>query len=162
FLLLPRGQQHEVRICGDDGKSITRPGSITKDYSRVVARETVPGAPPAVDLFCGHYSFRVGAGRLFLASIPDPLHVNLMAASKDDIDHLVALLRSVVDSDAIGVSVMLDSLAQVLLVLALQASPSDNAPSLLNVSDPAVRTVIEAVVGQPGEKWTAERLSQIC
>src|SRR6185312_395110 len=114
------------------------------------------------DLFCGHYSFRVGAGRLFLTSIPDPLHVNLMASSKDDIDHLVALLRSVVDSDAIGVSVMLDSLAQVLLVLALQASSLDNAPSLLNVSDPAVRTVIEAVVGQPGEKWTAERLSQIC
>jgi AraC family transcriptional regulator, activator of mtrCDE len=162
FLLLPRGQQHEVRICGDGSESINQPRSITKDYSRAIARETVPGASPAVDLFCGHYSFRVGAGRLFLASISDPLHVNLMASSNDDIDHLVALLRSVADSDAIGVSVMLDSLAQVLLVLALQASSSDKAPSLLNAGDPAVRAVIEAVVARPGEKWTVERLAEIC
>jgi len=160
FLLLPRGQQHEVRISGDDTAS--DPGPISLDAGQAVTRATVTGASPAIDLFCGHYSFRVGAGRLFLASIPDPLHVNLMESSKDEVIHLTALLRSIVDNGELGASVMLDSLAQVLLVLALQASSSDGACSLLNVSDPAVRTAIEAVVAKPAENWTVERLAEAC
>ena len=57
---------------------------------------------------------------------------------------------------------MLDSLAQVLLVLVLQASSLDGAPSLLNVSDPEVKIAIEAVVKNPGEKWAVEVVSKLC
>lgn len=162
FLLLPRGQRHEVRIRGDGDDFVPRPEPVSTDLSRPIARATVIGAPPAVDLLCGHYSFRLGAGRILLASIADPLHVNLVAPSKKDISHLTALLRSVVESDELGVSAMLDALAQVLLVLALKASSIDGAPSLLNVSDPAVNLAIAAVVAAPGAKWTAERLSGEC
>jgi AraC family transcriptional activator of mtrCDE len=160
FLLLARGQRHDVRICDDGTESVSRP-EVAQRHSRAVDHATVAGAVPAIDLFCGHYSFQVGAGPLFLASIPDLLHVNLTASSKDETGHLVALLRSVVERDEVGASVMLDSLAQVLLILALQASSSNEAPSLLSFGDPAVRAVVEAVVARPGEKWTADRLSEI-
>ena len=162
MVILPRGQQHEVRIRSAASESKSQPTPISTDYSRPVASATVIGASPAVDLFCGHYSFRVGAGRLFLASIPDPLHVNFMGPLNNNVSHLTSLLRSVADSDELGAVVMLDSLAQVLLVLALQASSLDGAPSLLNVSDPEVKIAIEAVVANPGEKWTVEEISKLC
>ncbi|WP_445160996.1 cupin domain-containing protein [Mycobacterium sp. Dal123C01] len=161
FLLLPRGQQHEVRISSDKNPT-AQAAPISMDYGHAVTHATVVGAAPAVDLFCGCYSFGFGAGRIFLASIPDPLHVNLFEPLKSDAIHLTSLLRSVAQSIDLGASVMLDSLAQVLLVLALQASPADGGPSLLNVSDPELTLVIEAVVANPGEKWTVEELARLC
>src|SRR5262249_18616467 len=139
FLLLPRGQQHEVRFHGKHGKTVGQATPISTDHSRSVARVTVIGTAPETDSLCGHYRFEVGAGHLFLASIADPLHVNLMEPSNTKVTQLTSLLRSVVEDDELGTSVMLNSLAQVLLVLALQVSSFDGAPSLLKVSDPAVK-----------------------
>jgi AraC family transcriptional activator of mtrCDE len=162
FLLLPRGQRHEVRVTGDGHDFVPQSEPIKTDLGRFITRATVVGAAPAVDLLCGHYSFRLGAGRILLASIADPLHVDLFASSKEDVFHLTALLRSVVESDEFGVSAMLDALAQVLLVLALKVSSIDGAPGLLNATDPAVTSAIAAVVAEPGAKWTAERLAAEC
>lgn len=162
FLLLPRGQQHEIRFHGKDGDTVGLDTPISMDHSRSVARATVLGVPPEADSLCGYYSFEVGAGHLFLASIADPLHVNLTTPSCNKVTHLTSLLRSVVEDDGLGTSVMLNSLAQVLLVLALQVSSFDGAPSLLNVNDPAVKVAIEAVIANPGAEWTVERLSEVC
>lgn len=95
-------------------------------------------------------------------SIASPLHVNLMKPQCKKVSNLTSLMRSVVEDDGLGTSVMLNSLAQVLLVLALQASSFDGAPSLLNVTDPAVKAAIEAVIADPGAEWTVERLSEAC
>jgi AraC family transcriptional regulator, activator of mtrCDE len=162
FLLLPRGQQHEVRICGEGPTTDWQATPIATDDGGALACATVVGAPPEIDLFCGCYSFRLGAGRIFLASIPDPLHVNLLEPPNSAVAHVTELLRVVAQSSGLGASAMLDSLAQVLLVLALQASPADGVPSLLNVSDPALRLAIEAVVASPGDKWTLEELARVC
>ena len=162
FLLLPRGEQQEVRFHGEHGKTVGQATPISMDHSRSVPRVTVIGASPETDSLCGHYSFEVGAGHLFLASIADPLHVNLMESSSSKVTHLTSLLRSVVEDDELGTSVMLNSLAQVLLVLALQVSSFDGAPSLINVNEPAVKTAIEAVIANPGAEWTVERLSEAC
>jgi AraC family transcriptional regulator, activator of mtrCDE len=162
FLLLPRGQQHEVRFHGEHGKTVGQTTPISTDHSRSVARVTVIGSAPETDSLCGHYSFEVGAGHLFLASIADPLHVNLTEQSNTKLTQLTSLLRPIVEDDELGTSVMLNSLAQVLLVLALQVSSFDGAPSLLKVNDPAVKAAIEAVIARPGADWTVERLSEAC
>jgi AraC family transcriptional regulator, activator of mtrCDE len=162
FLLLPRGQQHEVRFHGNDGDTVGLDTPVSIDRSRSVARATVIGGTPEADSLCGHYSFEVGAGHLLLASIASPLHVNLMTPPCEKVTHLTSLMRSVVEDDGLGTSVMLNSLAQVLLVLALQVSSFDGAPSLLNVTDPAVKAAIEAVIANPGAEWTVERLSASC
>jgi AraC family transcriptional activator of mtrCDE len=162
FLLLPRGQQHEVRFRGAHEDTVSQNTPITTDRRGVVPRVTVIGATPETDSICGHYSFEVGAGHLFLATIANPLHVNLMDSSSSKVTHLTSLLRSVVDDDELGTSVMLNSLAQVLLVLALQVSSFAGAPSLLNVNDPAVKTAIQSVIASPGDEWTVERLSDAC
>jgi AraC family transcriptional regulator, activator of mtrCDE len=162
FLMLPRGNQHEVRIYSADASPAEDVPPISIDLSKAAPCLTVAGKAPVVDLFCGHYSFEIGAGSLFLANIPDPLHVNLDEPFKHDVVHLTSLLRSVADSAELGASAMLDCLAEVLLVLALQASSTENAPSFLNVGDPAVRIAIEAVVADPGAKWTVEELAQVC
>lgn len=132
------------------------------DHSRSVARATVIGGSPEADSLCGHYSFAVGPEHLLLSSIAGPLRVNLMKPQCKKVTYLTSLMRSVVEDEGLGTSVKLNSLAQVLLVLALQASSFDGTPSLLSVNDPAVKAAIEAVIVNPGADWTAERLSEAC
>lgn len=162
FLLMPGGQRHEVRVSGGSHAADPPPGPISRDHRHPIVRATVTGASPNIDLLCGRYTFRVGAGRILLASIADPLHVNLAASANEEVSHLFPLLRSVVDSDELGTSATLDALAQILLVLALKSSTLDGAPSLLNVTDPTVNAMIAAVVAEPGAKWTSESLSEVC
>ncbi|ANO04312.1 hypothetical protein BAB75_13880 [Mycobacteroides immunogenum] len=161
FLLLPRGQEHEIRISGNANAGQPRE-SVSVHYGQALAHVVVGSAVPTIDLFCGHYSFETGAGHVFLAGIPNPLQVNVAEASPSGFRDLVSLLRLAADNDKLGASVMLDSLAQVLLVLALQVDSTDHVPSILKATDTAVRAAIAAVVAQPGEKWTVDRIAEVC
>src|SRR5215470_10085073 len=74
-LVLPRGRNHRVRIVAG---APPVPAGLAEGES--VATFSSAGAP-AVDLFCGHYGYRPGAGELLFAGLPEILHASFGTAA---------------------------------------------------------------------------------
>jgi AraC family transcriptional activator of mtrCDE len=60
-LILPRAGRHRVRVVADGPPA---PSELYAGASMEIFRSMTT---PAVDLFCGHYSYRPGAGELLFA-----------------------------------------------------------------------------------------------
>lgn len=159
-LVLPRGGQHRVRV---DVSGSPVPAERYEGASVATLRGT---AAPAVDLFCGHYTFRPGAGELLFAGLPDVLHVSFGTAADSPLRLLGELMRKEAAFDGPGAGALLASLCEALLALVLRgdgAGPSAATvpPPWTAVTGPGLRAVIDAVVREPHEPWTIAGLARV-
>jgi AraC family transcriptional activator of mtrCDE len=157
-LVLPRGARHRVRVV-----AVQDP--VPADRHAGESIETVRSAgPPAVDLFCGHYRYRPGAGELLFAGLPPVLHASFGTGPDSPVRLLGRLMRNEAGLDGPAAGALLASLCEALLALVLRgdgaAHPAGSfPPPWTAVVDPALRAVIDAVVRDPQEAWTIAALA---
>ncbi|GII59014.1 putative HTH-type transcriptional regulator [Planotetraspora thailandica] len=158
IVLLSRGQAHTVHSGAG-----TEPGILRQNGAAFTTAQAV-GSGDLLDLFCGHYTFRPGAGDILFATLPEVVHVNLGAQASEHARALTALMRYEADNEGHGTAVILSSLCDVLLAMALRHSPqrhpTDRAPWTA-IDDMRIQTAIDALVHDPGHEWTIAELAEI-
>jgi AraC family transcriptional activator of mtrCDE len=155
-VLLPNGTPHRVRTAGAGRAqgTVETPGET---FDLICS----PEGESVIDLFCGHYSYSSGAGIMLFRSLPDPLHVSF---GPDD--EVVRMLSGMMRAEALdggaGTAVILASLCNALLAMVLRKSSARyDAPLWTAVEHPQIRTVIDAVVREPGTEWPIVRLADL-
>ncbi|WP_225850507.1 AraC family transcriptional regulator [Streptomyces sp. HPF1205] len=158
-LVLPSAGRHSVRVHAD---APAVPAERHEGASVATLRS--PSAPD-VDLFCGRFAYRPGAGELLFAGLPDVLHASFGTGAGSPLRLLGELMRNEAALDGPGAGALLASLCEALLALVLRGdgggSPAGSAPVWTGAVDPGLRAVIDAVVREPGERWTIARLAEV-
>jgi AraC family transcriptional activator of mtrCDE len=159
-LVLPAGKAHRVHTTagGRRRRVVREPGSL------MTTVRTTGGAPPEVDLFCGRYIFGPGPGELLFTSMPDPLHVSFSDQSSEPMRLLSTLMRTEAERDAPGTAAILSSLCDALLAMVLRSTPGRRLASgalWTAVDDKRLRSVVDAVLQDPGRRWTIAELARL-
>lgn len=159
-LVLPRGGRHVVHVLDE-----APPVPADRREGRSVATLSSDG-PPVVDLFCGHYTNRPGAGELLFAGLPDVLHASFGTGADSPLRLLGELMRSEAGLDGPGAGALLASLCEALLALVLRGDGNEHASTNFPapwtaVTDPSLRAVVDAVVQHPEEPWTIADLARV-
>ncbi|HET6504887.1 MAG TPA: AraC family transcriptional regulator [Amycolatopsis sp.] len=154
-VLFPRGTAHRVFTDrgGEPVRTVAEPG---------VAFPTLrsPGAQPEIDLFCGHYRLTPGAGELLLRTLPEPLLVSFGA--DEPVRMLSTLMRQEAQANGLGAATVVSSLCNALLAMVLRSSPQQRLSGEMlwtAADDDAVRSVIDAVLSEPGRDWGITQLA---
>jgi AraC-like DNA-binding protein len=161
IVIIPGGGPHRVTTPGRGRKR----GIVSALGDVLISTRTEASVePPVIDLFCGHYTFDTGAGRMLFRSLPDPVHVSFgQAEESDEVLHMVsALMRREAERDGHGTAAILASLATVLLAMVLRTSRGDATAATLwtAAGDGQVAKAVEGVLRDPGAEWTIDRLSR--
>ncbi|WP_326566180.1 AraC family transcriptional regulator [Amycolatopsis rhabdoformis] len=153
LLVFSHGDAHQVRVAdGRKRRYEDEPGPT------FVTRRTVGGGTPELDLFCGHYRFDSAAGVLLFRLLPPLVHVTLDDAAV----RLADVLREEAGFDGSGTGVIVSSLCEALLAMALRSRPEQrlDTPALWTaMGDDVLGRVLAEVVDRPGEAWTIERMA---
>jgi AraC family transcriptional regulator, activator of mtrCDE len=173
-LVLPRAGQHRVRVASDlppvpadrrEGASVATLASAGVEAGVVAG---VDAGVPAIDLFCGHYTYQPGAGEILFAGLPDVLHASFGTGPDSPLRLLGELMRSEASLDGPGAGALLASVCEALLALVLRGDgmehPATTLPApwtAVAVTDAGLRAVIDAVVHRPQERWTIAGLAEI-
>jgi AraC family transcriptional activator of mtrCDE len=158
MVLLTRGQPHVIR-AGTGRRRVVReePGTAF-----TTARTT--GGGTVIDLFCGHYTFSLGAGDMLFASLPDVVHIALGADTNEPVRMLSTLMRREANEERAGTAAILSSLCNVLLAMVLRASPEQRlADQALwtGLADERLRVVTDAVLREPGRSWSIAEFAEL-
>jgi AraC family transcriptional activator of mtrCDE len=161
-LVLARGGRHRIRVAAEQP-----PVPAVRREGESVATLSSEGEP-MVDLFCGHFTYRPGAGEILFDGLPEILHASLGIGPGSPLRLLGELLRGEANADGPGAGALMASLCEALLALALRgagpgggpAAPTDPVPWTA-VTDPGLRAVIAAVVHRPDEPWTIAALARV-
>jgi AraC family transcriptional activator of mtrCDE len=157
-LVLPRAGRHRVRV---DAGAPPVPAARHEGASVATLRSA---SAPDVDLFCGHFAYRPGAGELLFAGLPDVLHASFGTGDGSPLRLLGELMRNEAAQDGPGAGALLASLCEALLALVLRGdgrAPGAAAPAWTAVADPGLRAVIDAVVREPQKRWTLAGLAEV-
>ncbi|HEY3465577.1 MAG TPA: AraC family transcriptional regulator [Amycolatopsis sp.] len=161
IVIVPGGRPHRVTTPGRGRKRgvESAPGEVL-----IGTRSAGDAGPPVIDLFCGHYTFDTGAGRLLFRSLPDPVHVSFGQSAESDevLRMLSALMRREAEREGEGTAAILGSLSTVLLAMVLRTSRGEATKATLwtAAADERIAEAVEAMLHEPGESWTIERLSR--
>ncbi|MFG1808184.1 AraC family transcriptional regulator [Streptomyces sp. NPDC049040] len=158
-LILPRAERHRVRVRAD-----AAPVPPARHDGVSLATLRSPSAPD-VDLFCGRFSYRPGAGDVLFAGLPDILHASFGTGADSPLRLLGELMRNEAALDGPGAGALLASLCEALLALVLRGGGGNSGgagvSSWTSVVDPGLRAVIEAVVHEPDKPWTIAALAGV-
>lgn len=159
-LVLPRAEHHRVRITAQEP-----PVPADRHAGESVSTLRSAGGP-TIDLFCGHYSYRPGAGELLFAGLPEIVHASFGTGPDSPLRLLGELMRNEAGLDGPGSGALLASLCEALLALVLRGAGAAGLaeafpPPWTAVVDPALRAVVDAVVHGAHEPWTIAGLAQV-
>ncbi|HZZ51761.1 MAG TPA: AraC family transcriptional regulator [Pseudonocardia sp.] len=158
-VLLPGGAPHRIATAGEGAEMLRVATSVGGAF------ETVRSGNGDIDLdlLLGHYRFGAGAGGMLLTSLPDPLHIPFGQSGKAD--ELVRMISSMMRREARlngpGSSVILSSLSEALLAMVLRNTGTRITEGVLwtAASDGRIRTVVDAVLREPGSDWSITRMA---
>jgi len=123
-----------------------------------------------LELLCGHYTFRPGAGAILFRSLPEAVHVSLtqdgQGSQGDEIVRLLSsLIRLEAQNDGLGSAAVLSALCNALLAMVLRTATATGTVSEAVVwtaaSDEDIAGVIEAIIREPGSDWSLARLAKM-
>ncbi|MEA5453721.1 AraC family transcriptional regulator [Sinomonas sp. JGH33] len=158
-VLLPDGALHRITTSGAGRRSTT----IDEDGKAFTTTRSSDGGSPVIDLFCGRYTFGIGAGTILVRSLPSVIHVAFGHAPESDqvLRSLSQLIRGEAQRHGEGTAAILASLCTVLLAMVLRTS-SVNTDSVLwtAAAEGTVANAIAAILERPEEQWSIERLSR--
>jgi AraC family transcriptional regulator, activator of mtrCDE len=154
-LVLPRGCGHRVRVVDD------APPSPAERHAGGSVETLRSEDAPVVDLFCGHYTYRPGAGELLFGGLPDVVHASFGSGPGSPLHLLGELMRTEATGAGPGAGALLASLCEALLALVLRGATTTEIPPWTAVTDPGLRAVVDAVASEPGRPWTIAGLARI-
>ncbi|MGW4482964.1 AraC family transcriptional regulator [Amycolatopsis sp. NPDC004368] len=153
MLVFAHGDAHQVSVTtGRKRRWVDEPGPT------FTTRRTVGNVKPELDLFCGHYHVDSAAGALLFRLLPPLVHVKLDSSAIT----LADVLRGEAGYDGSGTGVIVSSLCEALLAMALRSRPEQrlDTPALWTaMGDDVLGHVLAAVIERPGEPWTIERMA---
>jgi AraC family transcriptional activator of mtrCDE len=154
-VLFPHGTAHRVLIDreAEPIETVREPGVA---FPTLRSRSALP----EIDLFCGHYSLAPGAGELLFRTLPEPLHVSFGA--DEPVRMLSTLMRHEAHANGPGTATIVSSLCNALLAMVLRSSPEQRLSGDMlwtAANDDAVRSVIDAVLREPGRNWSITQLA---
>ena len=158
-----------VIVPSGSGHRVTTPGtgavvSTTETTGPVfVTTRSRGGGDPAIDLYCGHYTYGSGAGAVLFGSLPTPLRVSLAAPAQQPLlAALSALLRAESLDEGRGTAAVMSSLCTVLLAFVLRTSERHgDDPVWTGAADPHIARTVDAMLERPGDDWPVERLAAL-
>ena len=160
FILFPRGGAHVIRNDGATGES----GVARVDYDGLLPQRRVGDGPIEADLLCGHFEHVSGAGDLLFKALPDPLHVSLSDDESTVLPAIVEMMRSEAAARRPGALAIITALSQTLFALALRhcgERSAGEAGILALLADARLAVSAQAVLKDPGERWTIDTLGQL-
>ena len=158
MVLLPRGQAHVIR--GGTGRRRV----VREEQGTAFTTARTAGSGVVIDLFCGHYTFSLGAGDILFASLPDVVHVALGGEANEPVRMLSALMRREANEERPGTAAILSSLCNVLLAMVLRATPEQRLADRAlwtGLADERLRVVTDAVLHDPGNSWTIAEFAEL-
>ncbi|MET3858025.1 AraC family transcriptional regulator [Rhizobium sp. OAE497] len=160
FLMLPRGEAH--LIVGRESGAGPRPVRLIHD-GMLPVRENGEGVPD-VDLLCGHFDSATGSS-LLLDTLPDVFHASLAGAqSEETLKLLVGILRDEAMHQEAGALTIATAICLALLTMALRAQNTaalGTAGLLALIANPRFSRALKAVIANPAEDWTIDRLASL-
>lgn len=174
FVLLTQGQAHTVcdAACPHTGAA-TRTGiaPLHSEPGALPLKTNLPCAHPDkaavadADLLCGSFLHAGHNSAVLMRLLPPVLHVNLHDACESSaLDAISGLLRSEAGQSRPGANAIVNSLGQSLLLLALRlyTRRTPEAASLLALAcDARIGPSIQAVLREPEQPWTIERMGRL-
>lgn len=159
-VIIPGGASHRVITPGGHPlESIAESAGDAFTTTR-----SASGAPAVIDLFCGHYSYGLGAGAMLFRSLPDPVHVSFGKSADGEgvLRTLGSLMRDEARHEGAGTAAILSALSTVVLAMVMRTSlgPATGATIWTAAPDERIALVIEGVLERPGEEWSIERMSR--
>lgn len=159
ILLFPAGQPHTLRSAsGVSEPSVAR---VTQGGLLPVHRIGHEGA--ALDMLCGRFLYQRDS--MLLGALPDCLKVSShYPQATDQLSALVGLLRAEADGNQVGARFLVDALSSALFALVVRAYLQQAAPTvgtLALLSDKRLGRAWQAMLEDPAEDWTVERLAQL-
>ncbi|MGW4488329.1 AraC family transcriptional regulator [Amycolatopsis sp. NPDC004368] len=145
LLLLPGGNAHRVT-------------AVRRRFDDVPGPRSSARRDAELELYCGYFRFDSAAGALLFRLLPDLVHVTLDTPAV----RLAGVLRGETRFDGPGADILLCSLCDALLTMALRRRPEHrlDTPALWTVmGDDVLGRVIVDVVERPGEPWTIDRMA---
>jgi AraC-like DNA-binding protein len=124
-------------------------------------RFELAGDGPTTEFVCGAYTFAGSLCDRLVAALPD---VVVIRPQDRSVAAVVALVRSEIDGQGAGGTMVLDRLLDVLLVSCLRALWADQLrpPVWAGVpQDPSVGAALRALHADPAHPWTVEELARI-
>ncbi|GAA4341260.1 AraC family transcriptional regulator [Pigmentiphaga soli] len=115
-------------------------------------------------LACGFFSFRNRIGQLVSDALPDHWLIRVDDARFDPARTVVGLILDETTAHAPGSQELLDRLASLLVFYVLRPVVADDpqAGSLLSLArDPAMASVVQAILADPAQPWTLERMARL-
>jgi len=156
ILLFPEGQPHVLHSAGERGPS-TRPQVID---AGLVPLHRIGNGPAELDILCGRFLYQRES--LLLGALPRSLKVS--CNSGDQLTALVGLLRAEAEHDQPGARFLVDALSSALFALVVRAYLQQHAPaqgSLALLGDKRLGRAWQAMLADPAEQWTIERLAEL-
>jgi AraC-like DNA-binding protein len=121
-------------------------------------RHGARGGRADVRLLCGWFAFESPDAQLLVPMLPAMVHVR----SLERLSALVRLVGEEARERRSGRHLVLTRLAEVLLIEALRATPSEAAPASLlrGLADARLAAAIRHMHGDPGRSWTVAQLAK--
>lgn len=160
-LVLPRAESHRIHVTAGGASAL--PAELRE--GRVLDTLSSEG-PPAVDLFCGHYTYRPGAGELLFGGLPEIVLASFGTGTDSPLRLLGELMRGEAGLEGPGAGALLAALCEALFALVLRGNGATRLTTSLPApwtaaKDPGLRAVIDAVVHQPQRPWTIAELARV-
>lgn len=120
-------------------------------------RHGTPEAEPDVRLLGGYFLFESPDAGLLVSQLPPVVHLR----GAERLATLVGLVTEEAAADHPGRDLVLSRLVEVLLVEALRAAPTRDAPPglLRGLTDPRLRAALRQIHGDPARAWTIASLA---
>lgn len=159
-LVLPRAGSHRIRVAAGGS-------ALPAELRHGKVLETLSSAgPPDIDLFCGHYTYRPGAGELLFGGLPEIVLASFGTGADSPLRLLGELMRGEAGLEGPGAGALLAALCEALFALVLRGNDAARLTTSLPApwtaaKDPGLRAVIDAVVHQPQQQWTIAELARV-
>ncbi|MDH4557719.1 AraC family transcriptional regulator [Pseudomonas sp. BN417] len=160
-LLLPGGAPHRLKGLFEEGPLALR----VSHHNGVVMKQVSVGEGPVLEMLCGEF-WVAPSGALLLTGSPELLRVR--TAERPDCEglrSLVAMLGRESASSQPGSSAIVRELSTTLFTLLLRAlvTEAEPTPGLLTLlANARLAPAVGAVLAEPWENWTLERLAEQC
>lgn len=163
IVMMPFGHNH---LLTDTASTPTRPiGDLTTTDEAGMGHLVVEGNGPETSLICGTVGFDTGGVHPVFSMLPEMIHVRDSDGSMYRIvETLIDLIAAEVDESVPGSEIVVGRLTEVLIIYVLRdyinRMPTGEVGWLGALRDPAIRTALGMMHGQPDQPWTARDLAR--
>lgn len=162
-IIIPHGDAHTVSN-GSPAMLIDSAASLGRFLAGDLRTMRLGGGGETTRFVCGYFGCERHAERLFLAGLPQVIHINVRGdATGEWLENCIRYLVDESDGARPGQSVLLSKMAEALFVQTLRRYmenlPLEQSGWLAGARDPIVGGALSLLHRNPGHAWSVEELA---